>query len=85
MATPVSFLKMGLRLVKLVVSFAIDAFLVVLSGSMWSLHSSLLRMLAASVQAQLCHGGPFFLALIVARSEARFVSHSTLLCWLAPA
>ena len=85
MATPDSFQRMGLKLVKLVISSSIDAFLVVLSRFMWSLHSSPLRMLVASVQAQLSHGGPFFLTLIEARSEARFVSHSTLLCLLAPA
>ena len=84
-ALPQSFPELGSKLVKQVVSFARDVSRVVLSESVWSLHSSPLRMLVASVQAQLSHGGPFFLTLIEARSEARFVSHSTLLCLLAPA
>ena len=85
MATPESFLRMGLRLVKLVVSFARDVSRVVLSKSVWSLHSSPLGMLAASRLAQLCHGDPFFPTFAGARREARFVSSSTPLCWLAPA
>ena len=85
MATPESFLRMGLRLVKLVVSFARDVSRVVLSKSVWSSHSSPLGKLAASGLAQLCHGDPFFPTFAGARREAHFVSSSTPLCWLAPA
>lgn len=80
-----SFPELGLRLVRLVVSFARDVSRVVLSESVWSLHSSPLRKLAASGLAQLCHGGPFFPTFVGAKREAHFVSSSTLLCWLAPA
>ena len=84
-ALPQSFPELGSKLVKQVISFARDVSRVVLSESVWSLHSSPLGKLAASGLAQLCHGGLSFPTFVGARREAHFVSSSTPLCWLAPA